>query len=143
MKEPINTKNVANRQQNSTEWLQELHSLPRFALGLFVSAVFAWYLPQLLVTLTTGAWYGFWKMWLVNGIVVSVLATINLIANKLNRVLLTGWICAVIIECYEVLSIVRTETLEDWRVWMPRMLVGPAVFRSMLTYSTAINARLG
>ena len=119
---------IVNRQQSSLDWLQELPPLPRFVLGLFAVAAFSWYVPPLLVTLTTGAWKGGLGMWLANAIGISVLMAINLIANKFNRVLLVGAVCAVLVGCYEATLIARTMQASSWQSWLLTLIVPPIIF---------------
>lgn len=121
------SKKIVNQQQASVSWLQELHPLLRFILGLFACAAFAWYGPSLLITLTTGMWSGGLNMWAANVIGISILILINLIGNKLDRLLLTGAACALLLGIYEISFVMRLMTLDMWRTWLPQILVPPII----------------
>lgn len=112
---------IDNRQMDAFRKLRSMNPLPRFALGLLISAFAAFYIPVLLLALV-GTWINVLTQWLPNALCIIVLIVLNLIGNKTGKTFLTGFIFAMIIDCYAVSLSVRIYKAPDWQSWLPNFL---------------------
>lgn len=120
MKNITSDKRIINNQRTAVEALLTLKPLPRFVVGLVGSAVLAFYIPLIMITLT-GKWINnlTGDAWLANLIGIMVLLAQNLIGNKIKRIMPTGIIFAVLMLCYYGGLIIRGWGWGDWKGWWP------------------------
>jgi hypothetical protein len=107
---------ITNRQRSPSEFLRKIPPLLRFLLGLFGSAVFAFYVPMILVTFT-GKWINNLTMWLEVGLAVTVLMVQNIIGNSIRRIMPTAVVFSGLILLYYAQFLARLTTLGQWREW--------------------------
>jgi len=105
---------IQNKQTLLSDSLRDIHPILRFALGLFVCASVAFYVPVVLLVLTN-SWVNVLSDWLPSSIGITVLMLITLLGNKIGRIMLVGLVVAALLGLYLVSLTARTHTLGDWR----------------------------
>ena len=121
------TNTIQNKQTLLSEALCDIHPILRFALGLFVCAAVAFYVPLVLLVLTN-SWNNVLSDWIPGAVGIAVLMLINLGGNKIGRIMLVGLVIAALLGLDLVSLTARTHALGDWKNYWQNFFFAATVF---------------